>query len=53
MSLIAALWIAAALLFGTAALASGPVYLAAAVVFVVWLVAVGASRRRRTAARHH
>ena len=47
MSLIAALWIAAALLFGTAALASGPLYLAAAVILVVWLVAMGAPSLRR------
>lgn len=53
MLLFAALWIAAALLFGTAALASAPLYLAAAAVLVIWLVAVGApSLRRRVAARH-
>ena len=51
--LFAALWIAAALLFGTAALASAPLYLAAAAILVIWLVAVGApSLRRRVAARH-
>ena len=49
MSLIAALWIAAALLFGTSALASGPIYLVAAVVLMVWLVAMGAPALRR----HH
>lgn len=51
--LFAALWVAAALLFGTAAVASGPIYLAAAVVFAVWLAVIGVpSLRRRALARN-
>jgi hypothetical protein len=42
MSLFVVLWIAAGLVYGTAAFAGGPLYLAAAIAFAVWLAAVGA-----------
>jgi hypothetical protein len=47
MSLFVVLWIAAGLLYGTAAFAGGPLYLAAVIAFAVWLAAVGASYVRR------
>lgn len=47
MALFVALWIAAGFIFGTAAFVSGPIYLAAGIVFVIWLVAFGAPYLRR------
>ena len=47
MALFVALWIAAGFVFGTAAFVSGPVYLAAGIAFVIWLLAFGAPYLRR------
>jgi hypothetical protein len=47
MALFVALWIAAGFVFGTAAFVSGPIYLAAAIAFVIWLVVFGAPHFRR------
>ncbi len=49
MSLFVVLWIAAGLLYGTAAFAGGPLYLAAAIAFAVWLAVMAAPRIRRHA----
>jgi uncharacterized protein YjeT (DUF2065 family) len=46
-AIFVALWIAAGFVFGTAAFVSGPIYLAAGIVFVIWLLAFGAPRLRR------
>jgi hypothetical protein len=46
-ALFVALWIAAGLVFGTATFVGGPIYLAAGIVFVIWLVAFGAPYLRR------
>jgi hypothetical protein len=46
-SLFALLWIAGGLLYGTAAFAGGPLYLAAVIVFVIWLAVIGAPYLRR------
>lgn len=47
MSLLVVLWIAAGLLYGTAAFTGGPLYLAAGLAFAVWLVLAGAPYLRR------
>lgn len=49
MSLLVVFWIAAGLLFGTAAFSGGPLYLAAGIAFAVWLVLVAGPRFRRHA----
>jgi hypothetical protein len=46
-ALFVALWIVAGLVFGTATFVSGPIYLAAAIAFVIWLLAFGAPHLRR------
>ncbi len=46
-SFLVVLWIAAGLLYGTAAFAGGPLYLAAGIAFIVWLVLAGAPYLRR------
>ena len=46
-SLFALFWIAGGLLYGTAAFAGGPLYLAAVIVFVIWLAVIGAPYLRR------
>jgi hypothetical protein len=46
-ALFVALWIAAGFVFGTAAFVSGPIYLAAGIAFVIWLVAFGAPYLRQ------
>jgi hypothetical protein len=46
-ALFVALWIAAGFVFGTAAFVSGPIYLAAGIAFVLWLVAFGTPYLRR------
>jgi hypothetical protein len=47
MSLFVGLWVAAGLLYGTAAFTGGPLHLAAAIAFVVWLAAAGTPYVRR------
>jgi hypothetical protein len=47
MSLFVLLWVAGGLLYGTAAFAGGPLYLAAVIVFVIWLAAIGTPYLRR------